>query len=145
MTPEWKEAFLFTTKLADSLGFEMAIAGSPGWSQTGGPWVEPKDGMKKLVWRELRLKGGEDFNGKLPEPYTTTGNFQNIPGKSEHTAEDGKAPVEYYEDVAVIAYKLSEQDICLSGLSPKITSSGGDFNLSKLTDGDITNTTLFAP
>ena len=32
MTPEWKDAFLFTTKLADSLGLEMAIAGSPGWS-----------------------------------------------------------------------------------------------------------------
>ena len=32
MTPEWKDAFFYTTKLADSLGLEMAIAGSPGWS-----------------------------------------------------------------------------------------------------------------
>src|SRR5438445_3292622 len=31
MTPEWKDAFQFTTKLADSLHLEMAIAGSPGW------------------------------------------------------------------------------------------------------------------
>ena len=29
MTPEWQDAFLFTTKLADSLHLEMAIAGSP--------------------------------------------------------------------------------------------------------------------
>ena len=32
MTPEWQDAFRFTTELADSLGLEMAIAGSPGWS-----------------------------------------------------------------------------------------------------------------
>src|SRR6478735_2682283 len=29
MTPEWKDAFHFTAKLADSLHLEMAIAGSP--------------------------------------------------------------------------------------------------------------------
>ena len=50
MTPEWKKVFAFTTKLADSLQLEMAIAGSPGWSESGGPWVKPEDGMKKIVW-----------------------------------------------------------------------------------------------
>ena len=43
----------------------MAIAGSPGWSVTGGPWVEPKDAMKKYVWTETRVAGGQTFNGKL--------------------------------------------------------------------------------
>src|SRR5665648_286550 len=56
MTPEWKDAFQFTTKLADSLGLEMAIAGSPGWSESGGPWVIPAHGMKKVVWTETRLE-----------------------------------------------------------------------------------------
>src|SRR5262245_9139448 len=36
MTPEWKDAFKFTTELASKNGLEMAIAGSPGWSVTGG-------------------------------------------------------------------------------------------------------------
>src|ERR1700724_1440219 len=36
MTPEWKDAFLYATKLADQLGMEEAIAGSPGWSETRG-------------------------------------------------------------------------------------------------------------
>ena len=39
MTPEWKDAFKYATTLADQLGMEEAIAGSPGWSETGGPWV----------------------------------------------------------------------------------------------------------
>lgn len=34
MTTEWKDAFLYSTKLADSLGLEMAIAGSSGWSES---------------------------------------------------------------------------------------------------------------
>ena len=35
MTPEWKDAYRLATKLADSLKLEMAIAGSPGWSESG--------------------------------------------------------------------------------------------------------------
>ena len=38
MTPEWKDAFRYATVLADQLGLEEAIAGSPGWSESGGPW-----------------------------------------------------------------------------------------------------------
>jgi hypothetical protein len=41
MTPEWKDAFLYTTKLADQLGLEEAIAGSPGWSESGAPGCSP--------------------------------------------------------------------------------------------------------
>ena len=57
MTPEWKEAFHYAIKTADSLGMEMTIASSPGWSETGGPWVKDEDGMKKLVWRQTEVKG----------------------------------------------------------------------------------------
>ncbi len=34
MTPEWKDAFKYATTLADQMGMEEAIAGSPGWSET---------------------------------------------------------------------------------------------------------------
>jgi hypothetical protein len=37
MTPEWKDAFRYATRLADSLHLEMGVAGSPGWSDSGGP------------------------------------------------------------------------------------------------------------
>src|SRR3954464_10889079 len=50
MTPEWKDAFQHAILLGDQLGFEMAIAGSPGWSESGGPWVPGSEGMKKYVW-----------------------------------------------------------------------------------------------
>ena len=37
MHDDWKEAFAYATRKADSLGLEMTVASSPGWSSTGGP------------------------------------------------------------------------------------------------------------
>jgi hypothetical protein len=143
MTPDWKDAFQFTTKLADSLKLEMAIAGSPGWSESGGPWVAPEDGMKKLVWREARVKGGQPFNGPLPQPFTTTGPFQNIPIAGDAFSGVKSAPLPtHYEDIAVVAYRLPAADVSLNKLNPKVSSSGGNFTLAQLTDGDLATTGL---
>ncbi len=148
MAPEWKDAFRLATKLADSLGMEMGIAGSPGWSESGGPWVPGKDGMKKYVWSEIRVKGGQTFNGQLPTPPSNTGAFQNLPIYDPLSADmSGKevfiAP-DYSGDIATIAFKLPETDISMLDLRPKVTSSGGFFDLTKLIDGDLV-TTQFLP
>jgi len=142
MTPEWKDAFLFTTKLADSLKLEMAIAGSPGWSESGGPWVKAEDGMKKIVWSEARVSGGTK-NIVLAKTPSVTGPFQNIPkqtGLSE-TSPEKSIPV-FSKDVVVIAYKIPAKDKLLSELNAVVTSSGGNFNLAQLTDGDLGTTNL---
>ncbi len=142
MTPEWKEAFRYTASLADSLNLEMAIAGSPGWSETGGPWVGPEDGMKKLVWTETRVKGGYS-NIKLEKQPGITGPFQNItklPGFGE-PVDPSKLPV-FYKDVAVVAFKLPSADKSLKDLKAVVTSSGGKFTLEHLTDGDLNKTIL---
>src|SRR5258708_1922024 len=76
MTPEWKDAFKYATTTADQLGLEEAIAGSPGWSETGGPWVPASEGMKKYVWSETTVEGGKRFRGTLAHPPTETGAFQ---------------------------------------------------------------------
>lgn len=144
MTPGWKDAFLFTTKLADSLHLEMAIAGSPGWSESGGPWVKPEQAMKKLVWSEMRIEGGKPFTGPLPQPPSTTGPFQNLPMREAFSPTGGNeaAPPVFYADAAVVAYKLPDADSTMAALKPKVTSSGGKFSLEALTDGDLTTSTL---
>jgi hypothetical protein len=144
MTPDWKDAFLFTTKLADSLGLEMAIAGSPGWSESGGPWVTPAQAMKKFVWSETHVEGGKIFKGVLPKPPSTTGPFQNLVPRNAFDLTGGNeiAPPEFYADAAVVAYRLPESDVTMASLNPKVTSSGGKFNLAALTDGDLVTSTL---
>jgi hypothetical protein len=146
MTPEWKDAFKFTTELADKKGLEMAIAGSPGWSVTGGPWVEPKDAMKKYVWTETRVKGGEVFSVKLPQPSDATGKFQNVQISKGGFLNGfiGDIPV-YYQDAFVIAYRLPENEKAFTDFNPKINSTGGSFNLQDLTDGNLTNAVFLSP
>jgi hypothetical protein len=139
MTPEWKDAFRYAATLADQLGLEMAIAGSPGWSETGGPWVPPAQAMKKLVWSTTVVEGGKPFTGKLPQPPSTTGPFQNIP-RAQGFNISGIKPEplpEYYADSAVVAFLLPDWEIPMAELHPNVTSSGGHFNLAALTDGDF--------
>ena len=146
MDADWKDAFKFTTELADKNGLEMAIAGSPGWSVTGGPWVEPKDGMKKYVWTETQVKGGQAFQGKLLQPSGVLSNFQNV-----ELAEAGLSggfigtKPNFYQDAMVIAYQIPKSEKTLAELNPKITSSGGAFNLQNLTDGDLKTSTFLPP
>ena len=121
MTPEWKDAFKYATILADQFGMEEAIAGSPGWSETGGPWVPPSEAMKKYVWSETVVDGGKPFTGKLPDPPTVTGKFQNTP--EAPAANATKPPAEFYADSAVIAYRIPAAEAPLP--SPAFTTSEG--------------------
>jgi hypothetical protein len=127
MTPEWKDAFKYATNLADRFGMEEAIAGSPGWSESGGPWVPAPEAMKKYVWSETIVDGGKPFNGKLAHPPTVTGRFQNTPVANPPIKEP-----EFYADSAVIAYREPASEHPLP--QPVITSSGGAVDASALTD-----------
>ncbi len=136
MTPEWKDAFRYATSLAKDLGMEEAIAGSPGWSETGGPWVPASEAMKKYVWSETTIEGGKAFTGKLPHPPASTGAFQNLP---IHDLMSSETPApEFYADSAVVAYKMPPTDVLAASLRPKVTSSGGAVDASLLEDGDLT-------
>ncbi|MBR5715076.1 MAG: hypothetical protein IKX59_00680 [Bacteroidales bacterium] len=103
MDEVWKEAFAYAVGLADEMGLEMAVASAPGWSSTGGPWVEPKDAMKKLVWQTMDVDGGCQISRPLPQPDKSTGPTRT--GQSgPNQWEVGR--YEHYEDVAVIAMRL---------------------------------------
>lgn len=136
MTPEWKDAFRFAASEADRLGLELAIAASPGWSETGGPWVKPEDGLKKVVWAETRLQGGKRFTGKLPMPPVTTGPFLDMPDSDPLAAITGehgfKAP-ELYSDIAVLALP----DTAAADVLPAFSSGGKPISAAELADASL--------
>ncbi len=146
MTPEWKRAFDYAVTTARSKGMEVDIASSPGWSETGGPWVPAAQGMKKMVSTATRVEGGKPFNGKLPHPPQVDGTFQNfqVPGRR---APDGKivTPPEFYADAAVIAYKIPDGDKPQPELNPQVTSSGGAVSVPALSDGDVNTVAIDLP
>lgn len=100
MSPEWKEAMREAMQFAAPTGMEVGIAGSPGWSHTGGPWVPAEDGMKKYVWSETRVQGGKPFTGKLTAPPTVSGPFQTIP-----IGGRGANGPQLYRDARVLAFR----------------------------------------
>jgi alpha-L-rhamnosidase/F5/8 type C domain len=145
MTPEWKDAFRYATELADQLGLEEAIAGSPGWSESGGPWVKPSQAMKKFAWSETEVEGGQPFTGMLRKPPSVSGPFQNVPIFDFLALISGEKPApppEYYADSAVVAFRRPNNDLSMTELQPKITSSGGTINASLLWDGDLVQSNL---
>jgi hypothetical protein len=148
MTPEWRDAFRYATTTASKLGMEMTIASSPGWSATGGPWVPPSQGMKKMVWSATRIDGGKPFKGVLPKPPDASGTFQNYSVQSVASESGGKtAPPlpRFYADSAVVAYRLPPDDKTQAELGPRITSSGGQVDVAALSDGDVEKIALTLP
>ena len=140
MTPEWKEAFRYAIHLGDQFGMEMAIAGSPGWSETGGPWVPTSQGMKKYVWSETVLLGGKPFRGKIVHPPSNTGPFQNMSIHGEFGQPAAPLP-EFYGDAAVVAFRVPKGESGEVAAQAKITCSGEGLDPAMLSDGDLERTT----
>jgi hypothetical protein len=142
MTPGWKDAFRYAIELGDQFGMEMAVAGSPGWSESGGPWVPPSLGMKKYVWSETLVAGGKPFTGVLAHPPSNSGAFQALPVADVTSPPPGMKPIpQFYADSVVIAYRKPRDEIAIETLHPKMTASGGSPDFGLLTDGELEKTT----
>ena len=61
MGPEWFRMVKFAIEEAKRLGLVLGLHNCPGYSTSGGPWITPELGMKKLVW----CKDGETPETKL--------------------------------------------------------------------------------
>jgi hypothetical protein len=111
MTPEWTDAFGYAVKDAHQKGLEFGIAASPGWSETGGPWVKPMDGMKKIVWSTLSVEGSTPVIAKLPPIPRATGPYQDMPMQADINGPppDPATTPHFGGDIAVYAYPTPAQ------------------------------------
>lgn len=142
-TPEWFDAVRHAAAEADRLGLEMAIFSSPGWSETGGPWVKPEQAMKKFVWSETAIEGGKKFSGKLAQPPSNIGQIRNT-GASYYSSDSKDTPL--YADSAVIAYRVpaGEAASAASPAQPVVTTHNGAIDGTPLLDDQL-NTLLTLP
>jgi hypothetical protein len=145
MTDGWKNVFGKTAAYADSLGLELGIAASPGWSETGGPWVTPEDGMKKMSYAVTNVEGGKPFTGILNHPPTTTGVYQTSATGGSHQSgmrTQNREWPELYKDQKILAFQVSEDEILPT---PVITSSGGKIAVAVLSDGFYDSSAVSLP
>ena len=122
-SPEWYAAVHHTATEAERLNLEMALFSSPGWSETGGPWVTPAQGMKRMVWTEMRVEGPARFDAVLPQ---------------------APANLDFYADSVVLALPLPAGDIDARTQKPVVTSSGGAVDATALLDGNPRTTVTVA-
>ncbi|WP_260582462.1 glycosyl hydrolase [Sphingopyxis sp. PET50] len=125
MHPDWQAAFHRAIAGAAARGIEAGIASSPGWSETGGPWVAPEDAMKKLVWGETLIEGGRRFTGRLAPPPGVPGPFQDIARNDEAKA------TAFYRDVALLAWRVPADAVPLP--EARVSASGGTLDAALLT------------
>ena len=88
-SPEWRDAVLLATSTARRLGLEFAVATSAGWSAAGGPWVEPADAMKKVVWSETPVEGGRPVEQPLRPLPDVAGPYQDARVGAERPVRAG--------------------------------------------------------
>jgi hypothetical protein len=74
-TEEWWKILHTALKTATELGIDIGIFNSPGWSQSGGPWVKPNQAMRYLASTKIRVKGGQAMDIILDKP---AGDFEDV-------------------------------------------------------------------
>lgn len=103
LSPEWFAMVQYALEEAARLGLEISLHNCPGWSSSGGPWIEPEHAMKKLVWTGSVVAGGRRVSEKLPQPSATMG---------------------FYRDIAVHAYpSIAGDDFRFEASKPSVTAS----------------------
>lgn len=63
-TPEWNALTRHAMAEGARLGIEIYMFNSPGWSQSGGPWIKPEQSMRRVIWNEVPAQGGP-FSAKV--------------------------------------------------------------------------------
>ena len=135
-SPAWQSAIRHAASTADRLGLELAIATSAGWSATGGPWVRPAAGMKKLVWSAARVTAGQAERVTVAPPPSSSGPYQDVPFAA--IRKDPVGVPDHYEDVAVLAFPRRDGHLPL--VPQRVTAGGsaaGDRTLESLADGSF--------
>ena len=87
------EALEYAAKVAGELGMEIGLHNSPGYSTTGGPWIDEEKGMQTVVRSVTSVTGGRRVQVTLPRP--------ELPLYGGWGATGRRAT--FYRDIAVMA------------------------------------------
>jgi len=114
LSPEWWDLVEHAIREGGRTGINIGLFNCPGWSQSGGPWIQPEQAMRYVVSSETRVTGPAKFAQKLPAP--------NAP----------------FQDVVVLAFPAPQADAdAIAAKAPRVTCAPGVAGAEKLVDGDL--------
>lgn len=77
LSPEWRELKMHALREAKRVGVDIYFFNCPGWSQSGGPWIQPEQSMRRVTWSEFKSNGGV-FKQKVRAKGVPGGGSQDI-------------------------------------------------------------------
>lgn len=86
LSAHWDDAVRHTAAECRRLGLRLTMQNCPGWATSGGPWIEPANAMRHLVWSRTDVSGGTGIKQVLPMP------------------QPSEEPWRDYREVAVLAF-----------------------------------------
>ncbi|MDR1153452.1 MAG: hypothetical protein LBL04_01975 [Bacteroidales bacterium] len=87
----WDDAVRHTAEECRRLGLRFTMLNCPGWAMSGGPWIEPSNAMRHLVWSRTDVTGG-------------------AAGISLAQPQPGEEPWRDYKDITVLAFPTPLDD-----------------------------------
>lgn len=126
-SPDYRAIIAHSVREAARLGLTLGVHNCDGWSSSGGPWVKVEDSMKRVVWSEavVTATAGQPVTATLPAPLTR---------------------LDFYRDIALVAYPATAADLTATGLTPTLTASTPAPALASIIDRNLDDTvTLRAP
>lgn len=122
LSKEWWELTEHAIREGKRTGVNIGLFNSPGWSQSGGPWIRKSQSMRYLVSSETTITGGRKINDKLAAPGDTI------------------------QDIAVIAFhKPLDDSKAIADLNPKITTAPFIQDAGLLGNNDFQKPCFFPP
>ncbi len=120
LSKEWWSHMVHAVEEGKRIGVDIGVFNCPGWSQSGGPWVDYTKAMRYLTYSETKVIGGKTLNIQLEKP------------KDE------------FQDTHTFAFKSSDIENKNTQFIPtKITANWKDVNVTVLNDGNKKNNTSF--
>jgi hypothetical protein len=106
-TEPWWAMVRHAAEEARRLGLELGMHNCPGYTASGGPWIDPEHSMRQLCWSETRLAGGTRSVAELPRPEVDPRAVMPFPVCDPESGEPVKPAVAArcggYRDIAVVA------------------------------------------
>lgn len=114
LSENWWSHMVHAVVEGKRIGVDIGVFNCPGWSQSGGPWVDSEKAMRYLAFSETKVKGGKLLNIQL------------------------KKPKENFQDTHTLAFKTSEIEQKSTQFIPtKVTVNWNDFDTKGLIDGNV--------
>lgn len=115
LSEQWKELFKHAVEECERLGIAITLGVGPGWTGSGGPWVNAAASMQHLVSSSTEVTGGKQQTINLPKPFPKPPYF----GEGGFTPQVRKQWEDFYKDVAVLAFPTPQENSKIEGTDEK--------------------------